>query len=93
MLRVTPHVIRDEGKTSIKLAVSVQDDQNDAAGGYQSVGEDATGTITVSPIKQTKITTQAMVDAGQSLIGSYYETKSDGTSGVPILKDIPLIGG
>lgn len=33
VLRVTPHVIRDEGKTSIKLAVSVQDDQNDAAGG------------------------------------------------------------
>ena len=95
VLRVTPHVIRDEGKTSIKLAVSVQDDQNDAAGGYQSVGEDATGTITVSPIKQTKITTQAMVDAGQSLLigGYYYEQKSDGTSGVPILKDIPLIGG
>ena len=36
-----------------------------------------------------------MVDAGQSLLigGYYYEQKADGTSGVPLLKDIPLIGG
>lgn len=95
VLRVTPHVIRDHGKTSIKLAVSVQDDQNDSSGGYQSLGEDNSESITVSPIKQTKISTQAMVDAGQSLLigGYYYEQKSDGTSGVPLLKDIPLIGG
>lgn len=93
VLRVTPHVIRDNGKTSIKLAVSVQDDQNDASGGYQSLQNSES--ITVSPIKQTKISTQAMVDAGQSLLigGYYYEQKSDGTSGVPLLKDIPLIGG
>ena len=95
VLRVTPHVIRENDKTSIKLAVSVQDDQNDSSGGYQFLGEDGAENVTVSPIKQTKISTQAMVDAGQSLLigGYYYEQKSDGTSGVPILKDIPLIGG
>ncbi len=94
VLRVTPHIIHDGGKTSIKLAVNVQDDQNNAGGGYQTTGEDNTGSITVAPIKQTKISTQAMVEVGQSLLigGYYYEQKSDGESGVPILKDIPLLG-
>ena len=47
VLRVTPHIIHEGGKTSIKLAVSVQDDQNDASSGYQTVGEtgDRGGTV------------------------------------------------
>lgn len=92
VLRVTPHIIRENGQTSIKLAVNVQDDQNDASSGYQSLT--STGNVTVSPIKQTKINTQAVVNVGQSLLigGYYYEQKSDGDSGVPVLKDIPLLG-
>ena len=51
-------------------------------------------TLTVNPIKQTRINTQAMVEVGQSLLigGYYYEQKSEGDSGVPILKDIPILG-
>ena len=73
--------------------MSVQDDQNDASSGYQTVGESG-DTLTVNPIKQTRINTQAMVEAGQSLLigGYYYEQKSEGDSGVPILKDIPILG-
>ncbi|MCF0254531.1 MAG: EscC/YscC/HrcC family type III secretion system outer membrane ring protein, partial [Duodenibacillus sp.] len=95
VLRVTPHIIRENGQTSIKLAVSVQDDQNDASAGYQSVGDEGGTTMTVAPIKQTKINTQAVVNVGQSLLigGYYYEQRKEGTSGVPLLKDIPLIGG
>lgn len=94
VLRVTPHIIRENGRTSIKLAVNVQDDQNDSSSGYQTLGESTSGSVTVSPIKQTKINTQAIVDAGQSLLigGYYYEQKQDGESGVPLLKDIPLLG-
>ena len=94
VLRVTPHIIHSGDRTSIKLAVSVQDDQNDGGSGYQSIGGENSTSITVSPIKQTKISTQAMVDVGQSLLigGYYYEKKSEGTDGVPILKDIPLLG-
>ena len=93
VMLVTPHIIHEGGKTSIKLAVSVQDDQNDASSGYQTVGESG-DTLTVNPIKQTRINTQAMVEAGQSLLigGYYYEQKSEGDSGVPILKDIPILG-
>lgn len=90
VLRVTPHIIHEDGRTAIKLAVNVQDDQNNSSDGYQSAGD----SVTVSPIKQTKINTQAIVGAGQSLLigGYYYEQKSKGDSGVPLLKDIPWIG-
>lgn len=94
VLRVTPHVIRENGRTTIKLAVNVQDDQNDSSGGYQSIGGEDAGEITVNPIKQTRINTQAMVAAGQSLLigGYYYEQASATESGVPVLKDIPVLG-
>ena len=88
VLRVTPHIIRDEyGQTSIKLAVSVQDDQNDSKDTPVSANS-------VPPIKQTKINTQAIVGAGQSLLigGYYYEQKSTDASGIPILMHIPVLG-
>ena len=94
VLRVTPHVIRENGRTTIKLAVNVQDDQNDSSGGYQSIGGEDAGEITVNPIKQTRINTQAMVAAGQSLLigGYYYEQKGEDESGVPLLMHIPVLG-
>ena len=87
VLRVTPHIIRENGETSIKLAVSVQDDQDNST----STVSTTTG---VPPIKQTKINTQAIVSAGQSLLigGYYYEQKESGESGVPLLMHIPVLG-
>jgi len=87
VLRVTPHIIRDHGETSIKLAVSVQDDQNDGSTTY-------TTSSGVPPIKQTKINTQAIVNAGQSLLigGYYYEQKGQDENGVPLLKSVPVLG-
>ena len=86
VLRVTPHIIRENGETSIKLAVNVQDDQDNSSSVTTSSG--------VPPIKQTKINTQAIVNAGQSLLigGYYYEQKGEDESGVPILMHIPVLG-
>ena len=86
VLRVTPHIIRENGETSIKLAVSVQDDQDNSSS--------TTSTSGVPPIKQTKINTQAIVSAGQSLLigGYYYEQKGEDESGVPLLMHIPVLG-
>lgn len=87
VLRVTPHIITEtDGRRTIKLAVNVQDDQNNNG--------EATTTTTIPPIKQTKINTQAIVGAGQSLLigGYYYEQKDSSESGIPILKDIPGVG-
>jgi type III secretion protein C len=89
VLRVTPHIIENsQGVPAIKLTVTVQDDQEnvDAA---NMVGE-----MAIPPIKQTKINTQAIIDAGQSLLvgGYYYEKKSDTVNGVPLLMNIPWVG-
>ncbi|HIV66970.1 MAG TPA: EscC/YscC/HrcC family type III secretion system outer membrane ring protein, partial [Candidatus Mailhella excrementigallinarum] len=92
VLKVTPHIIPSEngGPEGIKLMVSVQDDRDD---GSNSFSVDSSKGL--SPIKQTKINTQAIVAEGQSLLigGYYYETQSDSESGVPGLKNIPLLGG
>lgn len=90
ILRVTPHIIHDEknGKSSIKLAVHVQDNQNS-----DSSPETVEGAA-LPPIRQTKINTQAIVGEGESLLigGYYYEQISEGENGVPILMDLPFFG-
>ncbi len=86
ILKVTPHIITgDNGNSSIKLVVNVQDNQGDD--GSQAVGA-------LPPIRQTKINTQAIVNEGESLLigGYFYEQVSEEDSGVPYLKDIPLLG-
>lgn len=92
ILKVTPHIIEATGepnaplRDSIKLVVSVQDDQNDNTGSA-NIGA-------LPPIKQTKINTQAVVDEGQSLLigGYYYERRDDTVKGVPGLMNIPILG-
>ncbi len=87
ILKVTPHIINhpDESQ-SIKLVVNVQDNQGDDSS--------TTAVGALPPIKQTKINTQAIVNEGQSLLigGYYYEQTSEGDSGIPIIKNIPLLG-
>ena len=92
VLKVTPHIIPNEvpgQPDTIKLVVSVQDDRDDGTG-YLSVDPQ-----NLSPIKQTKINTQAIVGEGQSLLigGHYYEVQQDAESGIPGLKNIPILGG
>lgn len=86
VLKVTPHIIKHEDRPdTIKLAVTVQDNQNTDQ--TVTVGE-------IPPVKQTKINTQAIVGAGQSLLigGYYYEEARDKDSGIPVLMNIPLLG-
>ena len=91
VLKVTPHIIPSgqPGRPgTIKLMVSVQDDRDDGSSAF-SVDPDK-----LSPIKQTRINTQAIVGEGQSLLigGYYYEIQSDSETGIPVLKNIPVIG-
>jgi type III secretion protein C len=86
VLKVTPHIIKHEGRPdSVKLAVTVQDNQNTDQ--TVTVGE-------IPPVKQTKINTQAIVGAGQSLLigGYYYEEARDKDDGIPVLMNIPFLG-
>lgn len=86
VLKVTPHIIKHENRPdTIKLAVTVQDNQNTEQ--TVTVGE-------IPPVKQTKINTQAIIGAGQSLLigGYYYEEARDTDGGIPILMNIPFLG-
>ena len=86
VLKVTPHIIKHENRPdTIKLAVTVQDNQNREQA--VTVGE-------IPPVKQTKINTQAIVSVGQSLLigGYYYEEAKVSDSGVPGLMHIPVLG-
>jgi type III secretion protein C len=88
VLRVTPHIIENPARApSIKLAVTVQDDQENS-------NASTSGDMAIPPIKQTKINTQAIIDVGQSLLigGYYYEEKRSAEDGVPGLMHLPLLG-
>jgi type III secretion protein C len=83
-LQVVPHIIPDDidarGKRKMKLFVDIADG---------SFAADGTGDVV-----QHSLNTQSVLYEGQSLmIGGYDNEENDKRdSGVPILKDIPLIG-
>ncbi len=88
ILKVTPHVIEDPetGRTLIKLIVHVEDGGSHAA---------PTGSgLSYPVVSRATINTQAMVADGELLVigGHYYESDTGGDSGVPGLKNMPLLG-
>jgi type III secretion protein C len=91
ILQVTPHIIDDKktGIPSISMVVKVQSNQDSSDSLSNSSDPD-----TVPPIKQTTINTRALVREGQSLLlgGYYVEYKQEGNSGVPGLRNVPVVG-
>lgn len=83
-LRVLPLIIREDGKVYIKLNVHIEDGQ--IAGG-QTVD-------TLPVIASSEINTEALVGQGDSLLIAGYsaDSKSNGTTSVPGLSKIPLLG-
>ncbi|MDR2366670.1 MAG: type III secretion system outer membrane ring subunit SctC [Deltaproteobacteria bacterium] len=90
VLRVTPHIVegRQGEPPSIRLNVTVQDSQDSEAGSTM------TASMAIPPVKQTRITTQALIQNGQSLLigGYYFESKQSTEAGAPLLRKIPLLG-
>jgi type III secretion protein C len=89
ILRVTPHVIPDSGggRAAVKLTVHVEDGN--------SAPPAANSGLAYPVVSKTMVNTQAQVGDGQALIigGHYYESSSAGDSGIPGLKNLPLLGG
>ena len=83
LLRVTPHVIQEDTKTRIQLAVDIED-------GTQQV---PTGT-SVARVKKTNISTQAIIESTQSLLIAGYslEKNESEISGIPVLGKLPILG-
>lgn len=87
VLKVTPHIIKDEkdGSEQVKLIVNIEDGKQNAA---------ATGSDNIPVVSKSTINTQAIVGKSQALIigGHYYEEHNRTNSGIPKLKNVPLLG-
>jgi type III secretion protein C len=83
-LRVLPMIVDEDGKTQIKLDVSIEDGQ---------ISGQAVGNLPV--VTKSTVNTEAFINQGQALLIGGYRMDNDthGTTGVPGLSKIPLIGG
>lgn len=83
MLRVTPHVFRDNGQVRIKMLVSVEDG---------SLSSRIVDTLPV--VDRSSINTQSMIFEGESLLvgGITRESTSEDITQVPGLGNIPVVG-
>lgn len=83
-LQVTPHLISQGGLQQIQLILDIKD---------ESIVPGKT-TEDKNNVSSSNISTQAIVYEGQSvLIGGYFkEEYSNGSDGVPFLKDLPVLG-
>jgi len=79
-LEVTPHITAD-GSVSMKITAS-----------NNSAGSAAAGVA--PPINKKEATTELLVKSGETTVigGIYVDTDTNTDSGVPYLKDIPLLG-
>ena len=84
VLRVNPHVFRDQDQTRIRMVVNIEDGS-------------INGTVNVDDIpviERSSVATQAMVVDGESLLlgGMTSDADIDDITKVPLLGDIPLLG-
>lgn len=86
VLRVTPHLINDNARERIRMLVTVED--GDLRLSPSESGAD------IPEVVRNAVSTQAVIDAGQSLLlgGLVRDSSNTTVTKVPILGDIPLLG-
>jgi len=89
MLRVIPRIIREGAATRVHMEVDIEDGALDNSGGNAKGGA---GNVNVT---RSTISTQAIIDTQQTLmIGGYRaERMATDRQKVPLLGDLPLVGG
>lgn len=85
LLRATPRMIEDNGRSEVMLRLAIQD------------GRQAGSISEHEPLPQTlsaEVTTQTLLRSGQSLLlgGFVQDEKSEGVRKIPLLGDLPLVG-
>ncbi|EJL88965.1 type III secretion outer membrane pore, YscC/HrcC family [Herbaspirillum sp. CF444] len=96
MLRVIPRIIHENGQTRVRLEVDIEDGSLDSSDGSNSSSGSNTNTGTIAAsVTRSTISTQAIIDMQQTLmIGGYRaESLTKNKQKVPVLGDIPLVGG
>ncbi|WP_050468520.1 type III secretion system outer membrane ring subunit SctC [Herbaspirillum chlorophenolicum] len=96
MLRVIPRIINDGGHTRVRMEVDIEDgslNNNDTNTSTTTNGSGSTN-IAASVTRST-INTQAIIDAQQTLMIGGYRAESliRNKQKVPVLGDLPLVGG
>ena len=94
VLRVTPHLIIDNGRQRIRLLVSIEDG-NVVVNNQPTRGNNGQSVTTAVPtVTRNAVNTQAIIDAGQGLLlgGLTRHETTKSTSKIPILGSIPLLG-
>lgn len=88
VMRVTPHLIKDRGREQIRMLVTIEDGDVTLTPSTADAGGE------IPEVTRNAVTTQAIIDAGQSLLlgGLVREEANSSTRKVPLLGDIPLIG-
>ncbi|WP_165767131.1 type III secretion system outer membrane ring subunit SctC [Parendozoicomonas haliclonae] len=84
VLKVTPRIVDEVTGRKLHLSVNIQD-------GGQASG---TGVDDIPVVKNSSISTQAVIDENESLLvgGYYYEESTKGQTKVPVLGDMPIVG-
>lgn len=83
VLRVTPHVFKDQGAVRIKMLVALED------------GNLTSRTVDTLPVvERSSINTQALIFEGESMLvgGITRDSTGDDQTKVPLLGDIPVLG-
>ena len=85
VLKVTPRIVDEVTGRKLHLSINIQD-------GGQATG--ATGADNIPVVKNSSISTQAVIDENESLLigGYYYEETRDSQSKIPFLGDMPIVG-
>lgn len=101
VLRVTPHLIDDNGHRRIRLLVSVEDGSLQLNGltitgttGQTTTGQTTTAQQAEPLVIRNAVNTQAIIEAGQGLLlgGLVRHEETRTTNKIPFLGDIPLLG-
>jgi type III secretion protein C len=83
MLKVTPRIVREGALTRVRLDINIED------------GAFSTDAASSTNVTRSTITTQAIIEPQHTLlIGGYHsEAKTQNRQKIPVLGDIPVLGG
>jgi type III secretion protein C len=94
VLRVTPHMIDDQGRKRIRLLVTVEDGnvQITSQPAQSSNGQSITQSVPL--VTRNAVNTQAIINVGEGLLlgGLVRHDNTQSTNKIPLLGNIPLLG-